>query len=57
MYILFINSSGKYDIFFLFNLIITVIKKIVQPIGLTRPNPSMWVRLDLYEGLDWVELG
>ena len=56
MYILFINSSGKYDIFFLFNLIIIVIKKIVQPIGLTRPNLPMWVRLDLYEGLGWDEL-
>ena len=57
MYILFINLSGKYNIFFLFNLIIIVIKKIVQPIGLTRPNPPIWVRLDLYKGLGWVGLG
>ena len=57
MYILFINLSGKYNIFFLFNLIIIVIKKIIQPIGLTRPNPPMWVRLDLYKGLGWVGLG
>ena len=26
--------------------------KIVQPMGLTQP---MWVGLDLYDGLDWVE--
>ena len=57
MYILFINSSGKYDIFFLFNLIIIVIKKIVQPMSLTRLNPPMWIRLDLYDGLDWIGLG
>ena len=30
MYIFFINSGGKYDIFFLLNLIIIVIKKIAQ---------------------------
>ena len=56
--IYFVYQPGdKCDIFFLFNLIIIVIKKIVQPIGLTRPNPSMWVRLDLYEGLGWDGLG
>ena len=44
MYILFINSGGKCDFFFL-NLIIIVIKKnIVQPMG--QPDPC---------GLGWVE--
>ena len=38
--------------FFLLNLVIIVIKKIVQPTGLTRP---MWVGLDLCDGLDWIE--
>ena len=66
MYILFTNSGGKCDIFFLLNLIIIVIKKIVQlmgstgsntthvqPMSSTQPNPTqpMWV------GLDWVGLG
>ena len=46
MYILFINSGGRRDIFFLLNLIIIVIKKINQPI---------WVGLDLCDGLGWVE--
>ena len=46
MYILFINSSGRRDIFFLLNLIIIVIKKI---------NQSMWVGLDLCDELGWVE--
>ena len=46
MYILFINSSGRRDIFFLLNLIIIVIKKINQP---------MWVGLDLCDELGWVE--
>ena len=40
MYILFINSGGKCDIFFLLNLIIIVIKIIVQPIG--------WVGLNCF---------
>ena len=45
MYILFINSGGKCDFFFL-NLIIIVIKKnIVQPMG--QPDPC---------GLGWVGL-
>ena len=35
MYILFINSDGKCDIFFLLNLIIIVIEKIVQPMDST----------------------
>ena len=47
MYILFINSCGKCDIFFLLNLIIIVIKKIVQP--MVQPG------LDLCDGLDWIE--
>ena len=48
MYILFINSGDKCDIFFfLINLIIIVIKKIVQPMGSTRSNPTHvgWVGL------------
>ena len=45
MYILFINSGGRRDIFFLLNLIIIVIKKINQP---------MWVGLDLCDELGWV---
>ena len=57
MYILFINSYGKCDIFFLFNLIIIVIKKIVQPMGSTRPNPTHvgWIGLMWWVGLGWVE--
>ena len=38
--------------FFLLNLIIIVIKKIVQP-DLTQP---MWVGLDLCDRLGWVEI-
>ena len=59
MYILFINSYGKCDIFFLFNLIIIVIKKIVQPMGSTRPNPTHvgWVGLDWTYVMGWVGLG
>ena len=53
MYILFINSSGKCDIFFLLNLIIIVIKKIVQPMNSTRPNPT---HVDLCDGLGWIGL-
>ena len=54
MYILFINLCGKSSViyFFLLNLII-VIKKVVQPMGSTRP---MWVGLDLCDGLGWVRL-
>ena len=48
MYILFINSGGKCDIFFStqFNNNSNK-KKIVQPMGSTRPNPTYvgWVRL------------
>ena len=40
MYILFINSGGRYDIFFLLNLIIIVIKKIIQPMGSIRLDPA-----------------
>ena len=40
MYILFINPSGKWDIFFLLNLIIIVIKKIIKILS----NP--WVQPD-----------
>ena len=38
--------------FFLLNLIIIVIKKVVQPMGSTRP---MWVGLDLCDELGWIE--
>ena len=57
MYILFINSSGKCDIFFSTQLIIIVIKKIVQPMDSTQTNPTHmgWVGLDLCDGLGWVE--
>ena len=37
MYILFINSGGKCDIFFLLNLIIIVKKKLSNP--WVQPNP------------------
>ena len=44
---------------FFFNIFIFIFfstqfnnNKIVQPMGLTQP---MWVGLDLYDGLDWVE--
>ena len=40
MHILFINSGGKCDIFFLLNLIIIVIKKIVQLMGSTGSNTT-----------------
>ena len=55
MYILFINSRDKCDIFFLLNLIIIVIKKIVQPMGSTQLNPIHmgWVGLG-WIGLDYV---
>ena len=46
MYILFINLVTCVIYFFLLNLIIIIIIKIVQPKGSTRP---MWV------GLGWVE--
>ena len=41
MYILFINSGGKYNIFFSaqFNNNSNK-KKIVQPMGSTQPNPT-----------------
>ena len=51
MYIFFINSNDKCDIFFLLNLIIIVIKKkFVQPMGSTRPNPTHigWVGLNFF---------
>ena len=53
MYILFINSGGKCDIYFSnqFNNNSNK-KKIVQPMGSTRP---MWVGLDLCDELGWVE--
>ena len=52
MYILFINLGGKCDIFFFLLNLIIVIKKIVQPMGSTRPNPTHvgWA------GLGWVGL-
>ena len=40
MYILFTNSGGKCDILFLLNLIIIVIKKIVQLMGSTGSNTT-----------------
>ena len=52
MYIFFINSSGRYDIFFfLLNLIIIVIKKKNLSNSRVQPDPTqpMWVRLG------WVE--
>ena len=53
MYILFINLGGKCDIYFSaqFNNNSNK-KKIVQPMGSTQ---TMWVVLDLSDGLGWVE--
>ena len=45
MYILFINLSGKCDIFFSPQFNKNSNKKIVQLIGLTQPNPIGWVGL------------
>ena len=45
MYILFINLSGKCDIFFSAQFNKNSNKKIVQLIGLTQPNPIGWVGL------------
>ena len=59
MYILFINSGGKYNIFFSaqFNNNSNK-KKIVQPMGSTQPNPTqpMWVRLGWTYVMGCVEL-
>ena len=59
MYILFINLSGKCDIFFSAQFNNNSNKKIVQLIGLTQPNPTQpnwlgwtyvmgWVRLNFF---------
>ena len=47
MYILFINSGGKYDIFFLLNLIIIVIKKNC-PTHKFNPTHMGWVGLNFF---------
>ena len=58
MYILFINLSGKCDIFFFtqFNNNSNK-KKIIQLMSLTWLNPTHvgWIGLDLCDGLGWVE--
>ena len=61
MYILFINSSDKCDIFFStqFNNNSNK-KKLSNPWVQPDPTQPMWVRLgwvglDLYDGLSWVE--
>ena len=58
MYILFINLGSKCDIFFLINLIIIAIKKIIQPMDSTQPNPTHmgWVGLGLTYVMGWIEL-
>ena len=68
MYILFTNSIGKCDIFFLLNLIIIIIIKNclihgfnpthIQPMSSTRPNPTHvgWVGLDWTYVMSWVGL-
>ena len=53
MYILFINLGGKWDIYFLLNLIIILIKKTIQPMGSTQPNP-IHVGLNPCDGLSWI---
>ena len=58
MYIFFINSGGRCNIFFLLNLIIIVTKKKKKNSNLwVQPNPirPMWVGLDLCDELGWVE--
>ena len=47
MYILFINSGGKYDIIFLLNLII-IIKKNCPTHGLDLCNELGWVELNFF---------
>ena len=58
MYILFINLGSKCDIFFLINLIIIAIKKIIQPMDSTQPNPTHmgWVGLGLTYVMGWIGL-
>ena len=53
MYILLINSGGKWDIFFAQFNNNSNNKKIVQPMGLTQPDPCelSWVGLDV---MGWV---
>ena len=55
MYILFINLGSKCDIFFLINLIIIAIKKIIQPMDSTQPNMG-WVGLGLTYVMGWIGL-
>ena len=56
MYILFINSGGKCDIFVSTQFNNYSNKKIclTHEFNLAQPNPC-WVRLDLCDGLGWVE--
>ena len=58
MYILFINLGSKCDIFFLINLIIIAIKKIIQPMDSTQPNPTHmgWVGFGLTYVMGWIGL-
>ena len=58
MYILFINSGGRWDIFFYaqFNNNSNKInKKLSNPWVQPDPTRFMWVRLDPCDGLGWVE--
>ena len=56
MNILFINSSGKCNFFFSAQLNNNSYKKIIQPMGSTRPNPTHvgWVELMWWVGLGWI---
>ena len=55
MYILFINSNGKCDIFFSAQFNNNSNKKNFQPIGSTQPNPTqpIWVRLNFFFDPPW----
>ena len=71
MYILFTNSIGKCDIFFLLNLIIIIIINcLIHGFNLIQPNPHpthefnptqpnscelSWIGLDLRDELSWVD--
>ena len=58
MYISFINLGGKYDIFFSTQFNNNSNKKIVQPMGSTRLNPTHvgWVDLGWIYVMGWVRL-